>query len=159
MDELLLELKNYQNALIMAGAWTLIEYIWSPLAHALVMSPAMVSWRKTLQKGSNGIKKASGLLWCSVAVWIPGAQPVLCEGAYVEGNCQTVFARISLGIILGGALSGGHWAGKAALVKFAGKPKTHKATCINCRSKVRLDDWEAECPECGKDPHNPENGQ
>ena len=158
MDELILELKNYNNALLMGGAWAMIQYVWSPLAHALVMSPKMVKWRKGLQKGSNGIKKASGLAWCSLAVWIPGAQPELCAGDYIEGDCQTIFARVSIGIILGAALSGGHWAGKAALVRWGGKTRTHKATCINCTKKIKLDTWEQPCPECGKDPHNKENG-
>ena len=156
MDELILELKNYNNALVMAGAWAMIEYIWSPLAHAIVMSPAMVRWRKTMQKGSNGIKKASGLAWCSLAVWIPGAQPALCEADH-DGTCQTVFARVSIGIILGAALSGGHWAGKAALVRFGGRKKLHKIKCINCPKKnkaIEVEDWDDKCPVCGKNPHN-----
>lgn len=159
MNELLLELNNKNNALLMGGAWVMIQYIWTPLAHWVVMSQAMLKWRKRLQKGSNGIKKASGLLWCSLAVWIPSAQPALCDGDYVEGECQTIFARVSMGIILGGALSGGHWAGKATLMKFTGKTKKHRVTCVNCRTKIQVDDWDDKCTNCGKDPHNKQNGE
>ena len=114
-------------------------------------------WRKALKDTETWGKKVSGLAWCSVAVWIPGAQPAMCEGDY-DGTCQTVFARVSLGLILGGALQSGHWAGKAALMKFTGTKKVHKITCANCGTKLKVDDWDDKCTNCGKDPHNKKNG-
>lgn len=158
MDELLLELNSKNNALLMGGVWVFIEYIWTKLAHKAIMSHFLLRWRKTLRDGEAGFKKYSGLLWCSAAVWIPGAQPILCEGDFAEGGCQPLFARIAMGLILGGALSGGHWGGKKLLMGFMGKTKTHKATCINCTKKIQLDNWGQPCPKCGKDPHNKENG-
>ena len=157
MDELILELKNYNNALIMAGAWVGIEMFWTPLVHRVIMSQALLKWRKSLKDTEAWGKKVSGILWCSAAVWIPSAQPALCEAEH-DGTCQTVFARVSLGLILGFALQGGHWAGKKGLMAFTGRGKKHTVTCINCKTKSKLDDWGDKCPSCSKDPHNIENG-
>ena len=124
MDELFAELANYQNAIIMALTWAIIEFT-TPLAEWVVTLPSVKTHRVLLYELQKHGKKTAATLWCSVFVWVPYAQPVLCDGPQIEG-CQTVFNRIAIGIILGVSLSLGHWGGAIAMRRLFGREKVDK---------------------------------
>ena len=150
MKDLVLELSNYQNAILMAVTWSIVEAM-TPLSRMIVMAVSG-PWRLRLHQFQLWGKSVAGVIWISGLVWIPYAQPPLCEGPPADG-CQTPFARVSLAIILGVALSGGHWAGAKLLRKFMGKTKKIKIACANCGTKYGTEDWSDPCPKCNQPPH------
>ena len=159
MQQLIAELTNYQNAILMFVTWMGIE-VMTPLVRAVVMNKKRVKYRLALYNLQKYGKRVAGILWCSGLVWIPYAQPALCERSVVEGvealtpeGCQTVFTRVALGVILGGLLSSGHWAGAIAFRKLTGKKKKVWVKCVNCDEKVQVESLDDRCPKCNDPPH------
>lgn len=116
MQTLLAELGNYQNTLIVAATWAVIE-VTAPVAETLAARYRWLHWLAT-----HG-KRCAAVIWCSALVWVPDAQPALCGELAAEG-CQTIFNRISIGVILGVLLSTGHWGVAKTWAKYVGKGDT-----------------------------------
>ena len=57
------------------------------------------------------------------------------------------------GVVLGGALSGGHKFLAPWIRKKLGKPKRHKFICANCRKTIEVEYTADPCPKCGRTPH------
>ena len=151
MQDLLTELLSYRNAVIMAVTWAAVEAM-TPLVGWLVMRPIFVSRRLALYELAKRGKQLAAVIWCSVLVWVPTAQPGLCNGGDTP-ECQTVFNRVAIGVILGVALSSGHFAGAAAMRKLLGRKKKHKIACANCKAKYTAESWDTKCPKCAQSPH------
>lgn len=163
MKELLLELSNYQNAILMFVTWAIIEGM-TPLVRFVVMHPRLVRFRLTLYNLQKYGKRTAGMIWCSGLVWVPYAQPPLCEPLAVDAvdglapaGCQTPFARVALGLILGVLLSSGHWAGAKAFRKLLGRKKKVWVICVNCSEKVAVESLGEACPKCNEPPHEVTN--
>ncbi len=150
MQELLVELTNYQNGILMLLTWAIVEMM-SPLSRMVVMRFRGSARLRLHQLQKHG-KRVAGVVWISVLVWVPYAQPSLCEGPPVEG-CQTVFARVSLGVILGVLLSSSHWAGAKMLRRITGSKKKVRVACANCGKKYETESWDDACPKCKETPH------
>lgn len=150
MQELLLELTNYQNGILMMVTWAIVEMM-SPLTRMMVMRSRGPMRLRLHQLQKHG-KRVAGVIWISALVWIPYAQPPLCDGPPADG-CQTPFARISLGVILGVLLSSSHWAGAKLLRRITGAKKKVRVACANCGEKYETESWGDPCPKCKETPH------
>ena len=103
------------NGWIVAVTWAAIEAM-TPVINYLMTLKRFEGMRARVEILISRGKPAAGALWCSALVWIPGAQPELCSVAVVD-NCQSVFERVAVGIVLGVGLSLSH---KFALKTFRG---------------------------------------
>lgn len=124
MNELAAELTGYQSAVILTVTWALIEMM-TPVAEWIVKLPDVRRHRLVLYELQLAGKRIAAVLWCSLLVWFPHAQPPLCPGADAPG-CQTTFNRIAIGIILGILLSLGHWGGAILFRRLRGVEKPDK---------------------------------
>ena len=159
MQQLIAELTNYQNAIIMFVTWMGIE-VMSPLVRATIMHARLLPYRLKLHNAVKYGKRIAAVVWCSGIVWIPHAQPELCQKPVVEGvevltpeGCQSIFTRVAIGVILGGLLSSGHWAGAIAYRKLTGRKKKVWVKCVNCDAKVEVESLDDPCPKCNEPPH------
>lgn len=151
MQTLIAELSNYNNALIVALTWAAIEGL-TPIIEGIVMLPALLKYRLTLYGLQKNGKRIAGILWCSILVWVPMAQPSLCSGVDA-GTCQTIFQRVALGVILGALLSSGHWGMMKGWRKFSGSKKVVKIVCASCGAKNKVESLDERCPKCGEKPY------
>lgn len=90
------------NMYLVLGTYVLI-WAMEPVVRLLISQlppPKQLIWWSRQKVGKN----FAAIFWCELFVWIPTAQPPLCEGG-PGSDCQTVVERVFLGVILGGGLS------------------------------------------------------
>jgi hypothetical protein len=176
-EELWAEVGGKAGVLMMLAAWAFTEYLGEPLAHRIVMH----RWAARVRKELSWLKKAgkwfsAAILIYPVALFMPGAQPPLCDPPDIDlgSQCYTILEQWVMPGVLGAAVSSGHFGTKflgflasKGFKKEPPPPKAkHKIHCFNCDNKkdgkkvsVRVSDWDDPCPNCGvADPHNPKNG-
>ncbi len=135
---------NEMNMAIVLGTYGLI-YALKPAAHAFVWSEHFGKHRTKLYHVFRWGKRLAATIWCSVAVWIPGAQPDLCGPAMAEG-CQSVSMRITTALFLGVVMT---WSYGKVMGMLEGEPKAKfKVKCINCKATSRVNDMQQPCPAC-----------
>lgn len=179
MDELFTTLGGYYAGIMMLVAWFATEKLWDPLAHWVAMHRWFAGARKQLSWTRNILKWfASAVFIYPMAIWIPGAQPPLCDPPDIDlgPQCYTLFEHWVIPGLLAGLVSGGHFSAKfgkklidRAMKKEPEAPKAkHKIHCFNCKNEdketgkkitIRVAAFDEPCPNCGTpDPHNPKNG-
>jgi len=144
--------QNPINLPILGATWVIIEAL-DPLFLWVVDSPGRTAQARVRLYQLVGIgKRLAAVFWCSLAVWIPLAQPELCVEVAAAG-CQTIIERIAVGAVLGFSLTGGHWAAKVVYRKVRGEKRQRRIICVACRKKVLVADLADPCPQCGESPH------
>ena len=121
MGELATTLGGYYAALMMTVAWFATEYIWDPVAHWVVMHRVLTRARKQLSFLKKFSKWVASAVWIyPMALWIPGAQPPLCDPPSIDlgAQCHTLFEHWAIPGILAGILSGGHFTAKITKLLF-----------------------------------------
>ena len=141
-----------QNLALLVLSWGLVEAA-APLLRWVIASPAWNKWQRVrlYELGKLG-KRMAATLWCLALVWVPYAQPPLCDGPAALG-CQTVIQRLTTAVVLGLALSVGHNLIARLARRTLGKHKLHAFICANCRSKINVEYTADPCPKCGVSPH------
>lgn len=92
------------NALILILSWGLVEAFAPPVEWILARQRWSIAQRSKLALAAKLGKRLAATIWCLGLVWIPGAQPPLCDG-WVVADCQTVIERLTVAVVLGLALS------------------------------------------------------
>lgn len=142
---------NPINYPILGVTWVIIELM-DPLVRWLIDGAKQASARVRLYQLAGIGKRFAAVFWCSLFVWVPLAQPELCQEA-VTKVCQTLMERLSVGAVLGFALTGGHAVGAALYRKAVKEKKKRKIICANCKSTALVFSLSDPCPICGQPPH------
>lgn len=140
-----------ENAGLLVLSWGLVE-AFAPLFAVLVELPEKGPTRLAVYRVARAGKRVAATLWCLILVWVPYAQPPLCEGPPADG-CHTVIQRLTTAVVLGGVLSLGHYWVARGLRRIRGGEKSRRVICANCHRAVALETLQQPCPNCGKPPH------